>query len=326
MFLYQIVDNHIKILGYRGYDGVVRVPERIGNRTVKELSAYAFSCGWGRDAMLARVGSEILVCDEEGNPVTAEETDLPPEINCEKLKALYLPDTIRKIGNYAFYNCFDLAHLQCYSSIENLGSGLFTGCTGIRSLDIHIVAEKRSCMEEILAELHQELYINYYSPKGNARLVFPEMFEESVEHTPARITIREMHGCGHMYRYCFEHTEFQFHKYDALFPHALVQERESVTAALVLGRLYTPVDLYDQDREIYEDYLTDHMTAAGKAALADEDPDLFLWLAREYGQDRKTFDGLVDLAGEADRTEVLSALMEMRRRRFPAVKRKFSLS
>ncbi len=324
MFLYQIVDNHIKILGYRGYDGIVRVPEKIGNRTVNELSAYAFSCGWGRDAMLARTGSEILICDEEGNPVT-EETDLPPEINCEKLTSLYLPDTIRKIGNYAFYNCYELSHLHCYSSIEDLGSGLFTGCTGIRSLDIHVVAGKRSCMEEILAELRQELYINYYSKKGTARLVFPEMFEESVEHTPARITIREMHGCGHLYRYCFEHTEFQFHKYDALFPHALVQERESVTAAMVLGRLYTPVDLYDQARKIYEDYLEGHMTSAGKVAVAEKDPEFFLWLAREYGRDRKTFDSLVDLAVESDRTEVLSELMEIRRRRFPAVKRKFSL-
>lgn len=41
-----------------------------------------------------------------------------------------------------------------------------------------------------------------------AKLVFPEYFEESVENTPARIIMREMHGCGHMYRYCFDGTRF----------------------------------------------------------------------------------------------------------------------
>ncbi|WP_077612724.1 leucine-rich repeat protein [Clostridium sp. Marseille-P2415] len=325
MFLYQIVDEHIRILGCRGYDGTIRIPEKIGNRPVSELAAYAFSGGWGRDEMLASAGSSIRLCDEEGNPVAAEEKDMPPVISCGRLKDLYLPDTVKKIGNYAFYNCYELTHLECFSSISDMGSGLFTGCSGIRFLDIHIVDEKRSCMKEMLSELRQELYVNYYSSRGNARLVFPEMFEESVEHTPARIIIREMHGCGHMYRYCFDRTEFQFHKYDALFPHILVQEPERVVAALVLGRLFTPVSLLKQDRNIYESYLKEHMAGAAKLALGEPDPSLFLWLARQYGHNRDDFDGMVEMAGKADKPELLSILMELRRRRFPARKRTFSL-
>ncbi|MEY8354399.1 leucine-rich repeat domain-containing protein [Lachnospiraceae bacterium 54-53] len=325
MFLYQIVDDHIRIVGYRGYDGAVRIPEQIEKRPVTELAAYAFSGGWGRNQMLASAENQILLCDEEGNPVSEAEEDLPPEICCERLKDLYLPDTVKKIGNYAFYNCYELIHVECFSSISDLGSGLFTGCSGIKYLDIHIVDGTRSCMKEILSELRQELYVNYYSSQGNARLVFPEMFEESVEHTPARIIIREMHGCGHMYRYCFDHTEFQFHKYDALFPHILVQEPERVVAALVLGRLFTPLGLQDPDKKTYEAYLKEHFTGAAGLALEDRDPALFLWLAGQYGADRKDFDRMVELAGKADKPELLSILMNVRRRRFPAEKRKFSL-
>lgn len=324
MFLYQVIKEHIQILGYRGYTGSVRVPEKIESLPVTELSAYAFSGGWGREKMLSALEQEVLFCDEEGNPIKPEEKDLPPAVTCGELKELYLPETIRKIGNYAFYNCFALSRVECYSSIDDLGSGLFTGCTGIRFLDFHLADESDSCLKEILSELRQELYVNYYSSAGNARLLFPEMFEESVEHTPARIIIREMHGCGHMYRYCFDHTDFQFHKYDALFPHLLVQETERAVGLLVVNRLYTPMHLLEHDKNAYEAYLKEHIETIAKLSLK-EDSAMFLWLAREYGQDQKQFDSMVEMASKEEKPELLSNLMDLRRRRFPAGKRKFSL-
>lgn len=325
MFLYQIWDGHVRILGCRGYNGCIRIPEKIKGMPVTELAAYAFSDGWGKKEMLLAAGEEMHLCDEEGNPIEIEEKEIPQEISSERLKEIYLPDTIRKIGNYAFYNCYELKHVECYSSIFDVGSGLFTGCSGIRFLDIHIIDEERSCLKELLAELRQELYVNYYSSKGEARLVFPEMFEESVEHTPARIILREMHGCGHMYRYCFDQTEFQFHKYDALFPHILVQESERVAAGLVLGRLYTPVDLFEKDRKVYEAYLMEHFKGAARLAFEEKDPALFLWLAEQYAHDQEDFDGMVDVAGNGNKPELLSVLMNLRRQRFKAEKRRFSL-
>ena len=37
--------------------------------------------------------------------------------------------------------------------------------------------------------------------------------------------MREMHGCGHMYRYCFNGTDFQFWEYDKLLPTAEILEK-----------------------------------------------------------------------------------------------------
>lgn len=324
MFLYRKENEHVIILGYRGYDGMVRVPEIVDGSSVTELEAYAFSTGWGRDEMISSLKDKIYFCNDEGSPIEPDKEMLPPEINGDKLTELYLPESIQRIGNYAFYNCFELNHIECHSTIDDLGSGLFTGCAKVSQLDIHIKEERHSCLKEMLSELKQELYVNYYSEKGNAMLVFPEMYEESVEHTPARIVFREMHGCGHMYRYCFDLTEFQFHKFDSLLPHLLVQESESVAAALVIRRLYTPRELLPQAKEAYEDYLKQHVKGAAKGALKD-DPDLFLWLAKEYALKQEDFDDLVDMTIKEERTELLSVLMDIRRKRFPVKKRTFSL-
>lgn len=323
MFLYQIVNDHIRILGCRGYAGAVRIPEKIENLPVTELSDYAFSNGWGRGDMLSSAKDTLKMCDEEGNSVEAGDKELPPEIISVRLLDLYLPASIKKIGNYAFYNCFELSHLECFSAIADLGSGLFTGCLKVRNLDIHIVDGSRSCMKGIVSELRQEIYVNYHAKDMTARLIFPEMYEESVEHTPARIVFREMHGCGHMYRYCFDQSEFQFHKYDALFPHVRVQEPDRLTAALALLRLYTPLNLLPRDRKIYEDYLREHLQAAGEAALKES--ELFLWLADEYCNEQTDFDRMIDLASVNNNMELLSSLMDLRHLRFPVKKRTFSL-
>ena len=115
-----------------------------------------------------------------------------------------------RIGAYAFYNCSGLRKLSCQSTVDDWGAGVFTGCTGIASLDICVREEGKSCFREILSELRQTLDVDYRREDGTllAKLVFPEYFEESVENTPARIIMREMHGCGHMYRYCFDGTRF----------------------------------------------------------------------------------------------------------------------
>ena len=325
MFLYQVINNQeIVILGYRGYNGFVIIPQKIQDMPVTGLSAYAFSGGWGRDQVMELMEQEMRYCDEEGNPIWPDLEKLPPAVSCETLKEIYLPSSIKKIGNYAFYNCYELLRIECFSSIEDLGSGLFTGCTGVRTLDIHMVDGPRSCLKVILSELRQELYVNYYTGHGKARLLFPEMFEESVEHTPARIIIREMHGCGHMYRYCFDLAEFQFHKYDGLFPHLQIQESERVIASLVVNRLYTPLQLLEHDKEIYEAYVKDHMESIAKQALK-EDLDMFYWFAGEYGENQEVFDSMVDMAAKRDNPELSGRLMDLRRRRFPARKRVFSL-
>lgn len=325
MFLYERIDDHVKILGSRAYDGQVVIPEKIEGKPVTELAAYAFSDGYGRSRMLSSAESLICCCDLEGNPVKALYGDAPPEVTGERLVSLKLPETIEKIGNYAFYNCRGLRKLECHTGISDLGSGLFTGCSGLKELKLYVEEEKRSCMKEILSEIHQQLLVEYVCGKGRARLLFPEMFEEAVENTPARIISREMHGCGHRYRYCFDQTKFVFHKYDGLFAHMVVQEPEAVVTDLALGRLYYPLGLLKAYKEVYEAYITDHIEAAAREILEEKDEEQFIWLARCFTKDREGYDKLIELAARGKEAGLLSRLMDMRRKRFPPEKRSFVL-
>lgn len=292
-----------------GLDKILEIPGTVDGMPVTEFAGYLFS-----DTVRRR---EPPPCEYLGEP----------ELCGSRVEEIILPDTIRKVGAYGFYNCSGLKRLSCSSAVEDWGAGVFTGCTGLRCLDIRVAEGRKSCFKDILSELHQTLSVNYRSGSGTllAKLIFPEFFEESVENTPARIIMREMHGCGHMYRYCFEQTDFRFSKYDALFPHIKVQEPEWVVCALVIGRLRYPAELMEQHRGAYEEYLKEHMGGAAEWALSEGDTETFFWLADRYGERKETLDEMIELAGRKGETEALSGLMDLRHRRFPVKKRTFSL-
>ncbi len=164
---------------------------------------------------------------------------------------------------------------------------------------------------------------------AEARLIFPEYYEESVENTPARILFIETHGCGHRYRYCFSGRTFQFGAYDELFPHAQVQEPEELVTELALGRLMFPVELSAAAGERYRAYVREHWEMAGRLLLdADRlrrdtvtnlEPGKLPWLVDEVleqdaGGQAERLGRYIDLAGQAGDTEMVSWLMERRRR------------
>ena len=130
-----------------------------------------------------------------------------------------------------------------------------------------------------------------------ARLIFPEYFEDSVENTPARIVCIETHGCGHRYRYCFAGRVFQYRGYDELFPHVQVQEKEELVTELALGRLLYPKELSEKFREQYQTYIREHWEMAGRLLIqADNmkknhvsnlEPGKLPWLVEEVLMPRK---------------------------------------
>ena len=332
MFLYQIKNETIAILGCRSYDGLVEIPETIDGKPVTELAAYAFSEGWGRREMLKAAGT-ILLADAEGKAKhgmeagtetgTVEAEELPPVACCGHLKEIILPRTIKKIGNYAFYNCFELGTIRCWSAIEDVGSGLFTGCTSIRHMDIHIVLHRRSCLKEMISELRQELYVNYYveseapakDPVLQAKLVFPEMFEESVENTPARIIMREMHGCGHMYRYCFDGGDFRFDEYDRLFPHVKVQEKPELAVRLALYRLYWPCGLRESAEYEYWDYVRTHAGEGAKGLIERGERDILGFMARSARLGEDEIKKMIEAAAGSGDAQSSALLLDVKHRR-----------
>lgn len=276
----------------------VYIPERLAGLPVTELGAYVLS------------GSAV--------------------------EAVHLPPQVRKIGAYAFYGCEKLREVWCYGRAVDLGTGLFADDRQIGFVDLTLFAGERSCMKELLQEIRQTLRVQLHEipegagapePSREARLIFPEYFEESVENTPARKVVVETHGCGQRYRYCFARREFQYADYDALFAHMQVQESEELSAELAVGRLRYPRELGKRSRERYEAYLREHWEAAARILLqADRlsrtratnlTPGLLPWFAEEILADGQAEPELSEklvritvMAQELGDTEMVSCLMD----------------
>lgn len=82
-----------------------------------------------------------------------------------------------------------------------VGTGAFTGCSGLKELVIHQKKGLKSCAKEILGELWQKIDVDFLYENGEAggkraHMVFPEHYDEAVENTPARILFTEYHGSG----------------------------------------------------------------------------------------------------------------------------------
>ena len=298
--LYEETLDGISVPRCYGLDGIVQIPDRIDGKPVTGLEGYLFS--------------ETV----RGRGVPPHEYEGEPELCGSQVKELVLPRYAKRIGAYAFYNCSGLRKLSCQSTVDDWGAGVFTGCTGIASLDICVREEGKSCFREILSELRQTLDVDYRREDGTllAKLVFPEYFEESVENTPARIIMREMHGCGHMYRYCFDGTRFDVGEYDRLFPHVTVQEKPELVTRLALYRLYWPWGLKEEAAKAYQDYIAAHAGDAAEGILKRGERDILGLMARSGFMGRDGLGQMLDAASRGGNAADAALLMDIKHERF----------
>ena len=310
--LYEETLDGISVQRCYGLDGIVQIPDTIEGKPVTGLASYLFS--------------ETV----RGRQVPPSVYEGEPEICGSQVKELTLPVHVKRIGAYAFYNCSGLRKLSCHSTIADWGAGVFTGCSGITSLSIQVAENCKSCLREILSELRQTLDVDYRDGAGNllCRLVFPEYFEESVENTPARIILRQMHGCGHLYRYCFEETRFQVGEYDKLFPHVVVQELPGLVTRLALYRLYRPWGLKEEAARGYREYVAAHAEEAAAGLFERGERDILGWLAREPYMNEAALRAMLKAAARSGDAGDAALLMDVKHKRFghvPSKARTFEL-
>lgn len=272
-FAYEIQNRTIKIWRCFSYGAEIEIPDRLAGYPVEELAPYAFSAHMAGEKLEEKIQSgEILLSKEDRGPALCG----------SRLKGIHLPATLRKIGAYAFYNCSGLEYFSFHGSLKDLGAGLFTGCHHVRQLLLTLDETGVSCLQEILMELNEELKLVIYRDNEEARLVFPEFYEEGVENTPARILMTQMHGSGMHFRNCFYQKRFDFHVYDSCFFRAKAQENRDLVLELVLGRLRFPMGLGEEGRTDYEKYLREHLPEAGFWAIKQRDMELLNWLVKKY--------------------------------------------
>ncbi len=304
-FAYETTEQGIRILRCYGKSGCVRIPEQIEGQPVTELAAYAF----------------------------AREMDSEPEnasgLSCicgEHLEELYLPETIRRLGRYIFYNCIQFRKLSFYSNIAFMGAGAFTGCERLSELEMQEVPEEKSCLREILSDLKQAVQVRVYqSEYCRYELIYPEFYEEAEENTPARIINTVTHGMGIQYRNAFRDTRVIFSEYDKLFETGKYNVDLINAIRIAAARLRYPVELEGTASRAYTVFLTEHLEQAANVFLKAEDREKLRWLAEAFITTKEQMELLIKSAMEQEETEILSMLMDIQHKRFSERKKKFSL-
>ncbi|MCI5650080.1 MAG: leucine-rich repeat protein [Fusicatenibacter sp.] len=279
-FLYEIRRDHVIIWRCFSGDVCAVVPKEIEGYPVKELAPYAFSEHQDPADRKNKIRSEGVL----GN------TEELPMLCGGRLEEIILPETLERVGRYCFYNCENLKRISFCGGIRDWGSGTFTGCHRIHSLEVRMDEEGKSTWKDVLSEIREELDVDYFCGGGEntkyAKLVFPEFFEEGVENTPARILETHVHGSGLYYRNCFVQRVFQFGEYDSRFDYAAADESRELLLRMAIGRLRYPYQLSEKAKRTYGGYLCRERSAAAKEILRLGDPEALLWFL-EYLQAEK---------------------------------------
>lgn len=340
--VYEIKEGRAVVWRCYDYGSEAGIPEAIEGCPVTELAPYAFSdhmeekllergvqegrlrlwdssCGLLYDSTCF---SDSAKADADtGALISFEDVELPPALTGAVLTAVSLPSLLRKIGAYAFYNCSRLQTISFYGGLIDLGAGLFTGCHAIKELVLRLDGTGVSCLREILIEVPEKLTVSLEG-SVNAKLIFPEFFEESVENTPARILVIHTHGSGMNFRNCFYDRKFDFRAYDACFYHAKAEEDFDTVLEMTMARLMYPAGLLPENRAAYEAWLQAHAGQAVEKAVSGRDMEALEYLAEYFLKKKKTGDAMqgqledilehaVSLAADRGFPEGVSLLMDM---------------
>lgn len=319
---YREKSGGIEILRCFGIEGRVEIPGMIDDKLVISAAPYAFSSHMDekedlKNASLWEVSDGLEFGREEhvlaGNDV----------------EEIVFPYTLKEIGRYIFYGCGNLKKLEFSDSLMQIGCGAFTGCHALEKLTVHMRQGKKSGVKEMLGEMWQRIDVNFLyeyeedgieksdimhrrENKSEARLVFPEHYDEAVENTPARILYTEYHGSGSNYRQCFYDRKLNYQEYDRLFEMAVAMDKLEVLVDMSFGRLEFPYGLTGNARENYREYIRKNLEDIAEYLVKQEDMHRLEMISSQKLWTLEGIDSALDCASKRKETEVSAFLMNER--------------
>ena len=224
-------ENTITLLRIYGESPVISVPSMVDGYEVTEIGPYCFS-------------AVNKLSDDKKIQGTNE-------IAGAFLERIILPDTVNKIGDYAFYNCRNLVELVIDEGLTQIGSDVFKNCFKLTRINVRCGINDMPCLKPILTQISWNLEVEF----EDAYLFYPEYSEGYDEIGPAHIFKLNISGEGFRMRQCFSNNRFSFAEYDEIFIQAQAEE-PLVNLLKVAGyRLMQPTELSDLSKQKYVEYL-----------------------------------------------------------------------
>lgn len=294
-------DGGARILRVYGTTPEAVLPKQIEGIPVTEIGAYCFAAQARLPENYNRTQIEVPgtaagsagagIRSETGAGMQPESTGAgtPPTVSGMRELAgeypthIVIPDTVGKLGNFAFYNAVSLQMLAIGRRLTEIGSDAFMNCRNLHFLLLHCGRGEGSGLRQILAQISHDLEVSFAGEGGVwAKLLFPEYYESYDEIAPAHLFGRNIEGEGFRARQSFRDGVMDFVQYDVIFPKACAEEREETLCSLALNRLRYPVELGEAPRRLYEEYLRAHAAALCALLTGERDTELAEFLCREH--------------------------------------------
>lgn len=299
--------------------------------TIREMGVYAFG---GCSALeVIHLPEHLAVLPDHlfAGCISLKQIALPPHLSviegyafydCRSLEKLRIPETVQKIGAYACYNCREMEEINIPRETTDLGTGLFLNCDKLTSISFgrcrHIA--------DLVAVLNHELHLTMDFDDGNrAKLLIPDFQYEYIEDTPARQFHQVNYGTGHLFRQCIGNSDIDFRRFDELFYLTKREDGALMVLLLTMYRLEYPYRLQENRRQDYLQYLKAHFSTAFGYYTQQGSLDKIRLFAQWGLITAENIDSLLEMAGEAKKTEITGFLLEYQHAHFAKKKKSFDL-
>lgn len=127
---YCKTEHHITIIGIQGRTSILHIPQTIEGLPVTEIADFAFAIKEEVAQTTPKPTQIQLQC-------VAQQRTKPADTQTgEPLQEVYLPDTITKIGAYAFGGCSALTIIHLPEHLDTLSDHIFSGCTSLENITL----------------------------------------------------------------------------------------------------------------------------------------------------------------------------------------------
>lgn len=183
-----------------------------------------------------------------------------------------LPDSVKELESYAFYNCRNLKSITVGKMLTVINNDAFMNCRNLDTVKIRADIKDKTGLKYILSQLNKNIEVlfiqdnknNYGITAGDvfterehysAGFYYPEYTESYEEIGPAHIFAMNVEGEGYRARQCFNEGVIDVAGYDAIFEQALAMENAVTLFMMAVDRLMYPTNLTQVFQKMYSDFI-----------------------------------------------------------------------
>lgn len=253
------------------------LPKEVDGRKIAVIGAYCFA----EKGRLSGELAEEIAAAGLGDGTEPGEGLLRP-LNGNYLREIALPDTVKCLETYAFYNCRRLERLTVGAALTEVNSDAFMNCRALHTLVLRAGAGEATGLPFLLNQLTAELCVEFAGSDGKkVRLLYPEYTESYEEIGPAHIFSLHVEGEGYRARKQFAGGRLDFAGYDTVFEKACNEEQFLTLMKMALYRLEYPYELAEDAGVRYRAYIAAHEAAVLEQLVRAQDEETLESLCRQ---------------------------------------------